>query len=263
MSNNWKYQKGNPSIPLQNEKFTKNPVRETDKININNIPSEYQKVDSFEQPKWFVVIFLGGEKTERDYFNLIENNESSFPNIKIKFHPEDKFDSKTDDIKINPRIFNFAINKTKEYKEGASTLSPDKYFLITDVDHFKEAIIFYRNSCEQENINLIISNPCFEVWLYYSAHSDRFEKFNIPKKGLSNAVKKFVYPSVDGGLNCKKAILNIKQNIENSKKNYEEENYFPTIFSTQMFRLAEEMLPFIKNELELLKQKQSNIKRYR
>lgn len=253
MSNNWKYQKGNPSIPLQNEKFTKNPVRETDKININNIPSEYQKVDSFEQPKWFVVIFSGGKKTEPDYFDKITKNESSFPNIKIEFHPEDKFDSKTDDIKINPRIFNFAINKTKEYKEGASTLSPDKYFLITDVDHFKEAIIFYRDQCEQENINLIISNPCFEVWLYYSAHSDCFRNFIIPKKALSKTLKKFVRTSVDGGLNCKEAILNIEQNIKNSKKNYKEEDGFPTIFSTQMFRLAEEMLPFIKSGLESLK----------
>ncbi len=253
MSNNWKYQKGNPSIPLQNEKFTKNPVRETDKININNIPLEYQKVDSFEQPKWFVVIFVGGKKTEPNYFNKITKNESSFPNIKIEFEREDKFDSKTDDIKINPRIFNFAINKTKEYKEGASTPSPDKYFLITDVDHFKEAIIFYRNKCEQENINLIISNPCFEVWLYYSAHSDRFSNFIIPEKNLSDTLKTFVYTSVDGGLNCKKAILNIEQNIENSKKNYEEEDGFPTIFSTQMFRLAEEMLPFIKSGLESLK----------
>lgn len=253
MSNSWKYQKGNPNIPLQNGIFTKNPVRETDKININNIPLEYQKVDSFEQPKSYIVIFSGGKRKELDYFNLIKKNESSFSNIKIEIFVEDRFGTKTNKLQFNPLIFNFAIEQTREYKEGASSLSPDKYFLITDVDHFKDAIIYHRNSCEQENINLIISNPCFEVWLYYSAHSDRFKKFNIPKKGLSDAVKKFVNTSVKGGLNCKNAILNIEQNIENARNNYKEENNFPTIFSTQMFRLAEEMLPFIKNELELLK----------
>ena len=84
-------------------------------------------------------------------------------------------------------------------------------------------------------------------------HSDRFENFTIPQKKLSETLKKFVHKSVDGGLDTRKAIFNIEQNIVNARNNYEEENGFPTLFSTQMYRLSEQLLPYVKEGLELLK----------
>ena len=50
-------------------------------------------------------------------------------------------------------------------------------------------------------------------------------------------------------------IFNIEQNIANAKKNYVEEDGSPTLFSTQMFHLAEQMLPFVNDGLEQLKSK--------
>ena len=43
-----------------------------------------------------------------------------------------------------------AIKKIKEdYLSGASPEMPDSYYLITDVDHFKEAIIANEEKCKE------------------------------------------------------------------------------------------------------------------
>lgn len=102
---------------------------------------------------------------------------------------------------------------------------------------------------------MIISNSCFEVWLYYAEKSNRPLDFVIPQNKLeiSSAFKTWANTQIKGGLKPKKAIFNIERNIANAKNNYVEENGFPTLFSTQMFRLAEQMLPFVKDGLVQLK----------
>ncbi len=55
---------------------------------------------------------------------------------------------------------------------------------------------------------------------------------------------------IPGGVKPQKAILNIYINIENAKKNYNEDgDGIPVLFSTNMFLLAEELLPLIEPEL--------------
>ena len=252
MNNNWQYQKGNPNITLHDVTEQNHIVSDFIASESITIASNYKKGDSFDSPKSFIVIFSGGSKTELEYFKPIRANQC-FLDIRIEILVEDTFNKKTDALLFNPRIFDYAYSKVEEYREGMSPDSPDAFFIITDVDHFGESIQANRSKCKQEGIELIISNPCFEVWLYYSVHSDRFENFTIPQKKLSETLKKFVHKSVDGGLDTRKAIFNIEQNIVNARNNYEEENGFPTLFSTQMYRLSEQLLPYVKEGLELLK----------
>lgn len=252
MSNNWLYQKGNPNIPLS-DVTEQNPITPDSSVTeIKSVASNYQKGEPFDSPKSFIVIFSGGSKTELEYFKPIRGNKY-FQNIRIEIFVEDTFQKKTEELLFNPLIFDYAYNKVKDYREGMSPDSPDSYFIVTDVDHFGESIQANKSKCKQNGINLIVSNPCFEVWLYYSVHSDRFEDFLVPDKKLSEALKKYVHTSVVGGLDTRKAIFNIKQNITNAKANYFEENGLPTLFSTQMFRLAEQMLPYVSDGLEQLK----------
>lgn len=252
MNNNWQYQKGNPNITLHDVTEQNHIVSDFIASESITIASNYKKGDSFDSPKSFIVIFSGGSKTELEYFKPIRANQC-FLDIRIEILVEDTFNKKTDALLFNPRIFDYAYSKVEEYREGMSPDSPDAFFIIVDVDHFGESIQANRSKCKQEGIELIISNPCFEVWLYYSVHSDRFENFTIPQKKLSETLKKFVHKSVDGGLDTRKAIFNIEQNIVNARNNYEEENGFPTLFSTQMYRLSEQLLPYVKEGLELLK----------
>ena len=67
-------------------------------------------------------------------------------------------------------------------------------------------------------------------------------------------MKKFVNSSVKGGLNTGKCIFDIKQNIHNAEANYQcDECGFPTLFSTNMFLMAKQVLPYIESGLDAIR----------
>lgn len=56
--------------------------------------------------------------------------------------------------------------------------------------------------------------------------------------------------AIRGGVKTTRAILNIYQNIENARKAFKvDNNGIPVLFSTNMFELAENLLPLIEPEL--------------
>lgn len=246
------YQKGNPE---------KDPLEAVENktlasASFNGITSSvqnpvYAKPESTLLPKSYIVIFSGGTEREKDYFHLIKQNPALYPDIKVDFFAEPNFGKGGE-----PIITSFAIGKVKEYRESASVENPDSYWLLTDVDHFEQFLAKMKNECDANGIELIVSNSCFEVWLYYSERSDRCDGFEIPteKDKISSSFKTWANTQIRGGLKPRKAILKIEHNIVNARANYLEENGFPILFSTQMDRLAEKMLPFVKagNEKILL-----------
>lgn len=195
-------------------------------------------------PKSYIVVFSVGTKREKDYFHLITRNPQLYPDIKVDFWGNDCFEPGG-----NPQITKFAIGKVREYRESSSEDNPDSYWPLTDVDHFGLFLPEMKKECYGNGIELIISNSCFEVWLYYSEKSDKCIDFKVPDDNdkISSSFKTWVNVQIKGGLNPKKAILKIEQNITNAQNNYTEENGIPTLFSTQMFRLAQKMLPYVKD----------------
>ena len=65
------------------------------------------------------------------------------------------------------------------------------------------------------------------------------------KEEISLSFKKWANSRIEGGVKPTKAIFKIEENIINAKSNYSEEKGLPTLFSTQMFRLAEQLLPYV------------------
>ncbi|MBO4597081.1 MAG: RloB domain-containing protein [Bacteroidaceae bacterium] len=243
------YQKDNPEIEPLAGVVTKSDVA-TNGGSVSMPNSRYTKPEAFKTPQALFVIYSGGTEREKDYFHLILRNPDLFPFVRIAFHAEPNFDEGG-----KPSIINFATEQTKEYQESASKENTDSYFLLTDVDHFENFMSEMQRDCDASNITLIISNSCFEVWLYYAEKSDRCDGFEIPQNKLeiSSAFKTWANTQIKGGLKPTKAIFNIERNIANAKNNYVEENSFPTLFSTQMFRLAEQMLPFVNDGLVQLR----------
>ena len=245
------YQKGNPEIEPLKHVVTKSDVATCNNGKIVSAPNpRYSKPEASKIPQALFVIYSGGTEREKDYFHLIVRNAALFPFIRMVFYADPNFDEGG-----KPSIVRFATEKTKEYQESASEENSDHYFLITDVDHFEQFLPEMRQECDASNIELIISNSCFEVWLYYAEKADRPVDFVIPhnKLEISSAFKTWANTQIKGGLKPTKAIFNIEQNIANAKENYVEENGLPTLFSTQMFRLAEQMLPFVNYGLEQLR----------
>ncbi len=240
------YQKGEAKLEIGDARTKHIPatVSETSSI-VMPLPG-YTKEDGRTLPKSFLVIFSGGMRREEDYFSVIENNPDKFLSLKLKFYVEDRYKKHHE-----PLLFELALNKVDEYNGSSDPETPDDFFLLTDVDLFMPHIMAYKQRFEQKGINLIVNNPCLEVWLYYSKRNDRFVGFVPPANpdALSDSVKQFVHVQT-GGVHPKKAIFDIKANIANARANYlEDENGIPNVFSTNMFLLAERMLPIIEDGL--------------
>ena len=190
MAANRLYQKGNPEIEPQESVVTKSDVAIFNNGGGASVPNSiYTKPEASKVPQALFVIYSGGTEREKDYFSLIDKNTELFPFIRIAFHADPNFDEGG-----KPSIVRFATEKTKEYQESASEENTDHYFLITDVDHFEQFLPAMQQECNACNIELIISNSCFEVWLYYAEKSSRPLDFVIPQNKLeiSSAFKTWV-----------------------------------------------------------------------
>lgn len=113
--------------------------------------SNYQRKVNTKQQEKFIIIAVEG-KTEEKYFEKIRNDLQN-QNIKLEIlspienasHPKNRL---TD-----------LLSKLKDYSKE------DSFWLVCDVDrhHDLPAVI---KQAKKEKIRPIISNPCFEVWLY-------------------------------------------------------------------------------------------------
>jgi hypothetical protein len=170
--------------------------------------------------------------------------------LKLKILPEDRYYANHE-----PRVFTYAQTETEAYRSSASTEQPDDYYVVTDVDLFMPHIVAFKPRLEAQGIKMMVSNPCFEVWLYYSKRPDRLDGFVLPTNydAISSEVKRFVHNKT-GGVNPIKALYDIATNIRNARAAYATDaNGIPTLFSTNMFELAERIQPLLKDGLDALK----------
>lgn len=167
-----------------------------------------------------------------------------------------------DPKQLNPDgLLEIATYKQEHYKTSQES-EPDQIHIVSDVDHFVNDLIRIKPKCQALDIKLIISNPCFEIWLYYGIIKGKPFDFKIPDDYLkiSNSFKTYLGDKVKGGVNPKNAIFQINKAIMNARDSYEvDEREIPKLFSTNMYLLAESILPFVKEELELImEERESN-----
>lgn len=240
------YSKDNPEkeelLPRQKKRTVEVGVSDA-LVGVTRI-SGYQKTEIEELPKAFFVIISGGQDREKKYFRIISDKDK-FKRIKLEFI--------ADPLKLSPDgMFELAQYRKKHYTTSQNEdAEPDKIYLISDIDHFINELLRIKPKCESEGFKLIVSNSCFEVWLYYAFKED-IPNFQIPKdiRKISWKFKGWLPSVIPGGIKTTKAILSIDDNIENAKKNYKEDkNGIPMLFSTNMYLLAEDLLPLIEPEL--------------
>ena len=238
------YEKSNPEKPefISPQKF----IEEMDVPFVGIIKDagiNYKKEEGVLSPKTFFAIVSGGEEREKDYFQMISKKDK-FRRVKIEFI--------ADTNQLYPDgLIETALYKQEQYKTSQED-EPDQIFIVSDVDHFYNDLVRIKPKCEKNDIPLIISNSCFEVWLYYGKFNSKPSDFDIPANYLkiSQSFKTYLGSKVKGGVNPKYAIFDIFVAIQNAKDNYQEDkNGIPELFSTNMFQLAEELLFFIQDDL--------------
>lgn len=105
-----------------------------------------------------LVIATEGEKTEKIYFE-------SFNTMKVKVKILPSVDGKSDPDETLARMYDFK----KEFQLD----SGDELWIVIDRDRWPvKKLNKIARACVNGNMNLALSNPCFEVWLALHYTSD-------------------------------------------------------------------------------------------
>lgn len=200
-----------------------------------------------------------GEGTEPNYFTFFKGLSSNLEIIPIP--PE----SGTDPMKLLELAKIKLVNEDSRYI--MDYLANDSVWFVIDTDSWEKEgkITPLRNFCAQNNTgfqekyteikpysawNVVQSNPCFEIWLYYHffkdiPNSEEIESYPSFKAYVGNAIS--------GGFDFQKDQVRVKTAVENAKSNF---NYSAdgklALFSTEVYKLAEEILLFVNQHLDRL-----------
>lgn len=200
----------------------------------------YQKKESFRDA-FYLIIVCEGSNREPEYFRFFDGLSSRVKVVPVESHKGESAPEKLID------------NARRKIEELDATSDRDILWFVIDTDHWRAQIHHLRNECEHHHgWNVAQSNPCFEVWLYYHVKKTLPALDHIDR---CNNWKPLVAKIINGGFNPDFHPVAIETAIKNSKGNYNEKGYFPQPGSTQVWKLAEILIPLIKNELEVLKQK--------
>ena len=199
----------------------------------------------------------GGEKRERDYIKYLEVNASR--RLRVVF-----ISKKGQGLTPTQMVKEVEESIDEEcfldyYGHLTHLAKGDAIYLISDVDQYGSELENLL-SVPDERFRWIISNPAFEMWLYYHFY-DNPERIkdavDIPIAQRSQWLKErlHVLRKDFGGVNASEALALIETAIINSKANYSETgDKIPTIFSTQMHIVAEHILSILEDDFyEMIK----------
>ena len=207
-------------------------------------------------------LFCEGEGTEPDYFTFFKDLSSNLEIITLP--PE----SGTDPLKL------MELAKSKLLEENSryimDYLANDSVWFVIDTDSWEREgkITPLREFCAANNTafpkkltevkpysawNVVQSNPCFEIWLYYHFYKE------VPKPEAIEAYptfKAFVSSAIAGGFDFQTDPVNVETAVENAKVNFKRDDEGKLEhFSTEVYELAEVIIPFVKQHLDRLKGK--------
>ncbi len=227
-------------------------------------PLNYRKEDGTLSYGLYCVI-SGGTVREKTFLSEVECKHS-FKNLEVIF-----VSSKASEGGLTPRMM--ATKYHEITSDGILRLpgrtvhleSVDKIYMFTDVDHYESGLVeILKQTTSEASPVWIISNPDFEIWLYYcfmnSPERDLIDVLNEQPSRRSSRLK-----SVNGtfnnggGLDTRKAFEHLEDGIAHSKEHFKiDENGIPCLLSTQMHVFAEGVLLRLGEEYaEWIKRKES------
>lgn len=244
-------------------------------------PASYKKADGIRSTN-LVFVLSGGEKKEKDFlYELIRRREKEKEQKRIERQKRsNRYDEETEVFlnEINKYIkvkfqskdgqglqpYQMLEEWKKIYKSKILLIDSipynlegiDKVFLLTDVDEFKAQLINIIHSKHKKQEHWIISNPCFEMWLYYCFRNNPKEDLildDLSEDKRSKQLKKRLGEIFSGGVDPRKIftpkILNT--GIKNSRQHYTfDNNLIPELYATQMYEMAEYFIRTLEKKQE-------------
>ena len=249
----------------QKESLPNNPENAPDST--VQIPSAYKKEDGTMSYSLICVI-SGGTGRERIFLSELEKKHT-FKKVNVVF-----VSTKDGEGGLTPKMmfseFERICKNGTIYTSGRRVKldSVDVIYMFTDVDHYEKELIEILNNSKKESPIWIISNPDFEIWLYYcfmnNPYGDLKEVLDVTPSQRSKKLKT-VNGTLNngGGLDTRKAFEHLEEGIAHSKEHYQETNGIPNILSTQMHIFAEDVLLRLGDEYKSFLQKKLEFRELR
>jgi hypothetical protein len=207
-------------------------------------------------------LFCEGEGTEPDYFSFFKGLSSNLEIITLP--PENG----SDPLKL------MELSKSKLLSEDSRYVmdyrSKDSVWFVIDTDTWEKEgkITPLRDFCASNNSsfsekytevkeysawNVVQSNPCFEIWLYYHFFKDAPDAQDVK---AHPSFKAFVDSVISGGFDFQNDPVKIEAAVKNAKANLKRDKDGKLeLFSTEVYDLAEVIIPFVRQHLDRLKGK--------
>lgn len=225
------------------------------------IPSAYKKEDGVLSYSLICVI-SGGTNRERTFLNELERKHT-FKSVDVIFVSTQKGAGG-----LTPKMMQMAYEDI--CKDGYVTIlgrtikfeSVDTIYMFTDVDHYEEELKEILGKKKGLSPTWIISNPDFEIWLYYCYRNDPQVDLRAvmkEKDSMRSSILKTVNGTFNngGGLDTRRAFEFLEDGIAHSKEHYQETDGIPNLLSTQMHVFAEDVLLRLGDEYqEFVRKKQ-------
>ena len=194
-----------------------------------------------------IFIFCEGKKREYQYFRYYRDIDSRINIIIYELDPHED-NSPNGLLNIAEESFTNSNNSESDY----TFVENDEVWIVLDCDKDKldsraPQIANVIEECNKRaGWNVAISNPCFEVWLYY-------HKFSVLPDELSEKPiwwKHKVADDIKGGFDSKKQPFVIETARNNAIDNFKAIENIPDVGRTDLFRLADTILPLVKEKLD-------------
>ncbi len=205
-------------------------------------PKGYEKTDGVMSYS-IICVISGGEKRERDFL-LTLIRQQDLHSLRVAFISKEG--QGLQPYQMQEQWVEIQKHKTVVVDGVAFHLDEmDEVFLLSDVDEFYDQLLNIQKShSEKDHGQWIISNPCFEIWLYYcfcnNPEDDLVGIESLAPNKRSQELKKLGHTVVAGGLNSLKAFEHMQEGIAHSISHYaEDSNAIPILYATQMHKMAQ------------------------
>ena len=187
--------------------------------------------------KVFAIACEGG-KREPEYFNLFQYLSSKIKVDVIENFVNDDEMRRKHENKSAPK---WVLDRAMRYIEKEGLLDEDDLWFVIDVDRWSmEQLKELADYCNQyPNWHLVISNPCFEVWLYFHKKVSMNDSNSITCEQF-----KFEISTLEqGGYHPNKFMPFLKNAIANAKAvDATPTHFMPNPKETKVYQLGEAIL---------------------
>ena len=204
----------------------------------------FKREEPSRDAKLLLIVCEGGD-TEPRYFEYFANIDSRVQ-IEIIAAEHDADNSPTG-------LWNTYCAMFEWSPEGDRPRPPldentDEVWFVIDTDTWGDKIAQLRaNVASRPNHHVVVSNPCFEVWLAFHLSA---EQQQFPDCHLSKPWKAHLNDLYPGGFNPTRYPLLIRQAIDNAESNYAETDVHPHLGCTNVFRLAKSIYDILQPKLD-------------